>query len=162
MTSALSCVVNPSTSQKDYSNLFGYVCGKNPSACAGIAANGQKGQYGAYGMCDSSEQLSFVLNQYYLSQNKDSTACDFKGAAKLQTPKNAASSCKSLIAEAGKGGTGTVTSQPSGTGSSGGSGGASSSNAAAAVSVPSVESGFLPMMFIATVAAISGMGVLFL
>jgi 1,3-beta-glucanosyltransferase GAS1 len=161
MTSSLHCVVNPNTDEDQYGDLFGYVCGKFPKLCAGISANGQKGTYGAYGMCDSSEQLSFVFNQYYLSQGSDSSACDFKGAAKVQTPRSGGNNCQALIAEAGKGGTGTVTSSPSGTGASGG-GSSSSSGAAALASVPSMESGLLPMAFIITLAALSGMGMMLL
>lgn len=163
MTQSLSCVVNPSLSEQKYGSLFGYVCGQNPKACAGIAANGEKGTYGAYGMCSSSEQLSFVFNQYYMSQGRSSSACDFKGAAKLQSASSGGSSCRQLIAQAGKDGTKTVTSSPQGTGS-GSSGGsaASSSGAASIMATPGVESGLLPMAFIVTVAALSGVGMLML
>ncbi len=171
MTASLSCVVNPKTSASKYGSLFNYACAKNPKGCQGFVSNGQKGNYGAYSMCDPSEQLSWALNEYYLSQNKASTACDFKGAARLQNAGSGGSNCKSLLQEAGNAGTGTVTSQPSGTGASGGSGSgsgsssggaASSSGAASAFSVPSMENGILPVALFATIAAVSGMGILLL
>ncbi|KAK3055959.1 hypothetical protein LTR09_003193 [Extremus antarcticus] len=156
MTQSLSCVVSPSTGSSNYQDLFGYVCKNDPKGCGGFQANGEKGTYGAYSMCDPAEQLSFAFDQYYKSQGKASTACDFKGAAKVQTPKNSGN-CKALLAQAGKGGSGTVTSSPSGTGSSSGSGSASSTTgAAAALSVPSVQNGILPMAFIVVVAMLSG------
>ena len=155
MTDTLGCVVNPSTNPTDYGDLFGYVCGHEPKACAGIAHNGSTGAYGAYGMCDSAEQLSFVFNQYYKSQGSSSDACSFKGAAKLQKASSASGACQSLINQAGTAGSGTVTSAPSG-------GAASSSGAAGINSVPSAESGLLPMMFVMGVALLSGMGMIVL
>ena len=155
MTESLGCVVNPSTSEKSYGDLFGYVCGHDPKACTGIQANATTGEYGAYSMCSASEQLSFVFNQYYKDQGSSSDACSFKGAAQVQSPQSGGSSCKSLIAQAGSAGTGTVTSAPSG----GGAGAASSSAAARMNTVPTSETAFLPVAAIVVLAALSGMGV---
>jgi hypothetical protein len=157
MTDTLGCVVNPSTNEDDYGNLFGYVCGHDPKACNGIAHNASTGAYGAYSMCNAAEQLSFVFNQYYKNQGSSSDACNFKGAAKLQSASSASGSCQSLINQAGTAGTGTVTSAPSG-----GAGAASSSGAAGINSVPTAESGLLPMMFIMGAALLSGMGMIVL
>ena len=163
MTNTLSCVVNPSTSENNYGNLFGYVCQHDPKACAGIAANASTGTYGAYGMCSPSEQLSFVFDQYYVDQHRSANACSFKGAAKLQKASSASGNCKALIAQAGTGGTGTVTSAPTGTGAGAAGGGAASSSGAAGMnSVPSAETGLFPMAFIVSLAALSGMGMVWL
>lgn len=157
MTDTLGCVVNPSTNPKQYGDLFGYVCGHDPKACGGIAHNSSTGEYGAYGMCNAAEQLSFVFNQYYKDQGSSSDACSFKGAAQLQKGSSASGTCQQLINQAGTAGTGTVTSAPSG-----GGGAASSSGAAGMNSVPSAESGLLPMMFVMGVALLSGMGMIVL
>jgi len=170
MYDSLRCVVSSKTSENDYEDLFDYVCGADPKACAGIAANATTGKYGAYGMCDSEESLSFVLNQYYKSQGSSSDACNFKGAAGLKASKNDGGSCSALIQQAGVGGTGTVTSAPSGTGAVGGGSGSGSGGSAASSSggasglrtMPSSESGFFPMVFIVSLAALSGMGMMLL
>lgn len=159
MTDSLSCVVKSSTSDNNYGKLFGYVCGHDNSACDGIAHNSSTGTYGAYGMCNPSEQLSFVFNQYYQDKNQDSTACSFGGAAQVQNAASASGSCKALLNQAGSGGTGTVTSSPSGTG---GSSSSSSSGAASIKSVPTAENGLLPMLFVVVVATLSGMGMIVL
>jgi len=177
MYDSLTCVVKGSTDSSDYSDIFGTVCGYNDgSYCDGITANATTGKYGAYGMCNSTEQLAYVLNDYYqaaASSNKAS-ACNFGGAAATKASSAGGSTCSALMAEAGTAGTGTVTSQPTGTGSgssSGSSGGSSGSAASSASSskgagnmnvVPGVESGLLPVAFIATLAAISGMGMIVL
>lgn len=157
MTSTLGCVVNPSTNSADYGTLFHYVCGHDPSACDGIVANASTGSYGAYGMCDPGEQLSFVFNQYYHANGRTAQACDFKGAAKLQKASSASGACSSLINQAGTGGSGTVTSAPTGSASA-----ASSSGIAAMAAVPGAETGVLPMLFVIGVALLSGMGMIVL
>ncbi|KAK3700202.1 hypothetical protein LTR37_016081 [Vermiconidia calcicola] len=164
MYESLSCVPAENTPADDYQDMFDYVCENDKNACAGIQADGESGEYGAYSMCDSKEQLGFVLDQYYKNQRRSSDACDFKGQAKLQQARNAGGNCQSLIAEAGKGGTGTVTSAPSGTGASSGNGGGatSSTGAAAAIMIPTAEFGLMPMAFVVTLAALSGMGMLLL
>lgn len=164
MYESLSCVPAENTPADDYQDMFDYVCENDKNACAGIQADGESGEYGAYSMCDSKEQLGFVLDQYYKNQRRSSDACDFKGQAKLQQARNAGGNCQSLIAEAGKGGTGTVTSAPSGTGASSGNGGGatSSTGAAAAIMIPTAEFGLMPMAFVVTLAALSSMGMLLL
>ncbi|KAK5707326.1 hypothetical protein LTR17_020777 [Elasticomyces elasticus] len=174
MYNTLGCVVTPATSEDDYSDLFGTVCGYGDTICAGIAANASTGTYGAYGMCNATEQLAYAFNQYYAAQSSGASACAFNGAAETKAPSSAGGACSSLLAEAGTAGTGTVTSVPSGTGagsaaggSSGGSGSGSSSAASSSAgaginSVPSVESGLLPMAFMIVIAMVSGMGMIVL
>jgi 1,3-beta-glucanosyltransferase GAS1 len=109
MVNSLKCVVKASQDQKTFGTLFSQVCGYG-SSCAGIKADAYNGTYGAYASCNSTEQLSFAFNQYYLSQNSASTACDFGGAATIKSAISANSACSALIAQAGSAGTGTVTS----------------------------------------------------
>jgi 1,3-beta-glucanosyltransferase GAS1 len=156
MTDTLGCVVNPSTNSDNYGQLFNYVCGHDSKACDGIAHNATLGDYGAYGMCSPSEQLSFVFNAYYKAQGSASDACSFKGAAQTQQASSASGACQSLINQAGTAGTGTVTSAP--TGSAGSS--ASSSGSAGFRTTPTTETGLMPAMFIMVVALLSGMGMI--
>jgi 1,3-beta-glucanosyltransferase GAS1 len=167
MYNSLGCVVSGSTSEDDYGQLFGTVCGEGDSICAGIAHNASTGSYGAYGMCNATEQLAYAFNNYYVAQSSGASACNFNGAAVTKAAQSAGGACSTLLAEAGTAGTGTVTSQPSGTGavaggSNGGASSASSSSGAGISSVPSPETGLLPAAFIVSVAVISGMGMIFL
>ncbi|KAK5130807.1 hypothetical protein LTR08_001641 [Meristemomyces frigidus] len=168
MYQSLGCVVTSDTSTDDYSDLFGTVCGYG-DACDGIAANGTTGTYGAYGMCNSTEQLAYAFNAYYAAQSSVASACSFSGAAATKAPQTAGSTCSSLMAEAGTAGTGTVTSQPTGTGAGSASGSSSSGSSAASSSgagnmnnVPGAETGLLPMAIVLALAAISGMGMIVL
>ena len=171
MYQSLGCVVTSGTSADDYEDLFGTVCGYG-SACDGIAANGSTGTYGAYGMCNSTEQLAYAFNAYYVAQSSSASACAFSGAAATKAPSTAGATCSSLLAEAGTAGTGTVTSQPTGTGAgagsassgsgSSGSSAASSSGAGNMNTVPGAENGLLPMAIVVLLAAVSGMGMIVL
>ena len=165
MTKSLSCVVNPSADPSKYQVAYSYIGKHDSGAFGGVAHDGTTAKYGAYSMCSPAEQLSFVLDAYYKDQGSKSTACAFNGLAQVQSPSQGSSTCKNLIAQAGKGGTGTVTSAPSGTGagSAGSSGSAASSSGSAGMNtVPSSENGLFPMVFIVTLAALSGMGILLL
>ncbi|KAJ9628885.1 hypothetical protein H2203_002790 [Taxawa tesnikishii (nom. ined.)] len=154
MYDTLTCVVKPGVDEDDYATLFGTVCGLGDSVCAGIAANASTGTYGAYGMCNATEQLAYAFNAYYVGQKNNPSACSFGGSA---TTKSASTptGCSNLLSQAGTAGTGTVTSQPTGTGagaaagsgsgSGSGSSSATSSAAAGALSVPGFDFGLLNM-----------------
>ncbi|RMY37196.1 hypothetical protein D0866_03422 [Hortaea werneckii] len=136
MYNSLKCVVSSDVDQDNYGDLFSTVCGLGDgSQCDGINANATTGEYGAYSMCNSTEQMAFVLNQYYQAQDSSNKAVNGAGAASSET-----------------GGSG---SNANSSGSFGGSSGAMTA-------IPSVEFGILPVAFMATVAAVSGFGMLLL
>lgn len=183
MYNTLSCVVKGNTDSDNYGELFGQICGYNDGAyCAGILNNATTGNYGAYSMCNSTEQLGFVMNQYYQAQSgsNQASACNFGGAGSTKATQAAGPTCSSLLREAGAAGTNTVTSQPSGTGGAGsgssgsgsgsdsdsdsGSSNSDSSSGSAGImnAVPSSELSILPAVFMVILAAVSGMGMILL
>lgn len=102
MVNSLACVATAAVLSNDTSigSLFGTVCGLNANACAGVARNASTGTYGAYSMCNSTEQLNYVLNQYYLLEKSAASACSFSGQAQIVKPAAAASTCSSVQAAA--------------------------------------------------------------
>ncbi|QIX00745.1 hypothetical protein AMS68_006262 [Peltaster fructicola] len=108
MYDSLSCVVGSGVSTKSYGDLFSYVCGQDANACKGIATVPANGTYGAYSMCNSTQQLAFVLNQYYLDQGSQASACSFGGSATLKSATSPTGSCSTAIAAAGSNGAGTL------------------------------------------------------
>ncbi|CAK4032174.1 carbohydrate-binding module family 43 [Lecanosticta acicola] len=110
MYQSLGCVASPSVNQSSYGDLFGYVCGLSGNLCNGITANGTTGTYGQYSGCNSTEQLGYVLDQYYQKQGKSASACSFSGSAMTKAATATASGCaarlSSASAAAGSGGSG--------------------------------------------------------
>jgi len=131
MYNSLSCIVKASVSNDSYSDLFSEVCGYGTDICTGIAANGTTGDYGAYGMCNSTEQLAYAFNQYYIAEKSSASACNFDGSATIKSATSATGVCSSLLKQAGTAGTGTVTSQPTATGAGAAASGSSGSSSAA-------------------------------
>ena len=178
MISNLTCVAKAGLSDNDIETQFNYICDPaQGNYCGGVTGNGSTGVYGAFSICNSTEQLSFAFNQYYLNQTATNTQntnpCNFNGNAQKVSPKPA-SSCKAVISQAGAGGTGSITSAPTATGSSTGSGsgsgsggsssGTSSTSKAAAVvlGVPAFDFGILKLAAYVTVAALAGAGMVVL
>jgi 1,3-beta-glucanosyltransferase GAS1 len=85
MYQSLSCAPADGLKEKDYGDMFGYICENDERACAGIKHDTEAGVYGPYSMCNPKQQLGHVLDAYYNNQNKGSYACDFDGAAKIQS-----------------------------------------------------------------------------
>jgi hypothetical protein len=153
MYNGLSCTVTSSTDQDSYGKLFGTVCGYGNS-CGGILAEASNGTYGAYSSCNSTEQLSFAFNQYYLSQGSAADACDFNGAATIKKASSASGTCGSLLSAVGAAGTGTVTAA---------SGASSTKKAAAgALTVPRIETAYFGIAAYALVAGFFGAGMILL
>lgn len=152
MVNSLQCVVKSSQAESTYGTLFNQVCGYG-SSCAGIAAIAANGTYGSYSSCNSTQQLSFAFNQYYLSQNKASDACNFGGAATTKAA-TTPSGCSALISQAGSAGTGTVTSGASAT--------ASKKSAAGMTTVPSMNVNLFGLGIYVSMAAVVGAGMILL
>lgn len=172
MYNSLTCVPAADTESSSYGKLFGTVCGLGDgSQCNGIQANASTGKFGAYGMCNATEQLAFAMNEYYQAQtgSNKASACDFGGAATTKAAASAGGDCKALMSQAGSGGTGVVTAQPTVTGagaaqsgSSGGQSAASSSGAASFTGAPTAQNGLWQAVGLVTIAALSGFGMILL
>ena len=165
MTQTLNCVVNSNkVGEDDYADIFGTLCGyEKGKYCAGINRNMTLGNYGAYSMCNSTQQLGFALSQYFKANPNG--GCDFKGQATTKAAASStASACASLLKEAGTAGTGTVTSSPTGTGAAAsGSGGAKGSpGAAAGLNAPRYENGLFGLGIYVGAAVLSGMAMIVL
>lgn len=158
MVSSLTCTAKAGIADTEIGTLFSQVCGYNSGKpCLGILKNTTTGVYGAYSMCNSTEQLSYAFNAYYQEEG-NAQACDFGGNA--QTVKAAAAStCSSLIASA------TGASSP---GSTTGTGSSSSStttkkSAAGAVTVgASLGIGTFCMVAYISALVLSGAGIFLL
>lgn len=85
MFKSLTCAPASNLAEKDYGDVFGYICENDEQACAGIKRDTEAGVYGPYSMCNPKEQLGHVLDAYYNNQDKASSACDFNGAARVQS-----------------------------------------------------------------------------
>ncbi|KAH0279172.1 carbohydrate-binding module family 43 protein, partial [Aureobasidium melanogenum] len=137
MWDSLSCTVKDSVGTEAYADMFDYVCGADSSPCDGITHNATTGKYGAHSMCNSTEQLGWVLNRYYSAQPSSvkASACSFSGSATLKSSSKATGACSSLMSQAGAVGTGSVTASPTaaglGTASSASSSSKSTSTSAA-------------------------------
>ena len=80
------------------------------SNTVGIDADPQTGRYGAYSVCDRWQQLSWVLNKFYMDKlaNGNDTACNITTFARLTTPQELDPTCSSLVSAAGPLGNQTV------------------------------------------------------
>ncbi|KAI0160086.1 carbohydrate-binding module family 43 protein [Hypoxylon sp. FL1284] len=99
MTKSLSCAPADSLNEKDFGDIFGYICENDAAACAGIKQDPKTGVYGPYSMCSPKQQLGHVLNAYYTNQNQDAKACKFDGAAQL-VDSSEDSSCDAALKKA--------------------------------------------------------------
>lgn len=125
MSAALSCVVKDDVDEKDYEDLFNYVCAQ--ISCDGIVANGTSGDYGSYSFCNAKDKLSFILNLYYTKNGGSKSNCDFSGSASLQSA-STQSACATVLSQIGSSGTNKPSSTVSFSGSKSGSSSASGSS----------------------------------
>jgi hypothetical protein len=162
--SQFSCVPADGLSVKKYSDIFSFICGAlGDGGCDGIATNGTTGSYGSYSACNAEIRLGWALNQYYLSQNSASGACDFEGQAQLVTASSLSSSCSTKIDAAG-GPSGTASSSGS-TSSGGGSGGSSTTdnpNAGISLAVPGFSMIAFNMLIVLVASFFGGIGMVML
>jgi 1,3-beta-glucanosyltransferase GAS1 len=93
MYASLSCVPSSRLSVKAYGELFGNICGQPGKPCAGISGDVTSGIFGAYSMCNSTQQLGFALDSYYQSQGSKQGACDWDGQATIVQPVAAQGDC---------------------------------------------------------------------
>ena len=100
MYSSLSCVPEPGLNTTAYGDIFGYICFNDPKSCTGIGANTTTGVYGAYSMCNATQQLGYVLDQYYKGQGSASGACDFQGQAVVTKAAGTTGGCSASLASA--------------------------------------------------------------
>ncbi|KAL2378312.1 hypothetical protein RJ035_007467 [Blastomyces gilchristii] len=150
MVKSLSCVAKKSIDDEDLGDKFGTVCGLGEDVCAGIAHDTEDGVFGAYSMCDPRDQLSFAYDTYYKQQGQADSACDFDGAAQLQSAKEPSGTCDDLIKQAGPDGKGTVTSgQP----------GSSPSSAAFTTTIPAFNMGLISVGAYVVCGVLAGLGI---
>ncbi|SCW02130.1 LAFE_0E14840g1_1 [Lachancea fermentati] len=137
--SSLTCVLSDDVDDDDYGDLYSYLCDKID--CGDISVNGTTGSYGTYSFCDDETKLSFLLNKYYESQNKASSACSFSGSASLASA-SSASSCGTVLSSASASAS-SVSASASGnaSGSASGSGSSSSSSSTSSSSGKSNSAG---------------------
>lgn len=120
MFNSLQCVPKTGLDSKKFGDIFGFICGAVPAACAGINTNTTTGVYGTYSMCTDVQKLGHVLDAYYKSQQKSASACDFNGQAVVNKSPAAASSCSAALSSASAANSvaATATNAPSSTGKS--------------------------------------------
>ncbi|KAF2663362.1 hypothetical protein BT63DRAFT_125653 [Microthyrium microscopicum] len=90
--------------------LYGKVCknSTSDSKCVGSTSDTSIGRYGAYSVCNKDQRISWVLNQHYLSQNKNRSDCLSLGGKIQDVQKQTSKQCQGLLQQAGANGTGTV------------------------------------------------------
>jgi 1,3-beta-glucanosyltransferase GAS1 len=100
MFSTLSCVPKASLATTKYGDIFGFICAQPGNPCSGISGNTSTGVYGAFSMCNDTQKLGYVLNEYYKLQKFANSACDFTGQATVVRPGAAAQSCAGALSSA--------------------------------------------------------------
>lgn len=109
MVSSLRCMAKPGLDSGTATSLTESICGPATEECPALHGNGSNGTYGAYSMCTSTERLSWALDVLYkdnaLGCQKDENAALQNSSLSLE--------CWTLVNQAGKSGTGTITSYPS-------------------------------------------------
>jgi hypothetical protein len=158
MYDASGCVVSDSLSTSKYAKLFSTVCGYTD--CSGLDANATTGEYGAYSMCSTKQQLAFALNKYYVEQDRDASACDFSSSATTKATTAATGTCSSQMKQAGTAGTGTVTTEATATAASGSSSTSTSSSGAALSIHSSSPFGFFQVTAYLATALLAGVGMI--
>ncbi|KAJ5908882.1 hypothetical protein N7495_001564 [Penicillium taxi] len=108
MYDSLECVPVSDISAKKSKSTFDYLGGID-GVTDGIKTNATSGEYGAWSMCDTNQQLAWAMNVYYIKNDKGSSACGFSGAGTTKAATSATGQCSSQLKVAGTAGTGSVT-----------------------------------------------------
>ncbi|EMR63629.1 hypothetical protein MGN70_002112 [Eutypa lata] len=100
MVNSATCVASDDLDEEDFGEIFGYICGADDTACAGIKGDTATGVYGPYVMCNPRQQLAHILDTYYQNQGGSSDACDFDGSAVTVSSPQADSTCSAALEKA--------------------------------------------------------------
>lgn len=132
MYNSLTCVGASDLDSDAYGDIFGYICGEDSAYCAGVTTNATSGVYGAYSMCNATQMLAYVLDQYYQGQDSADSACSFSGSASIKSA-TTASACSAGLSSASSinANAATATVGSTSTGSSSSSSGTSTSSSLA-------------------------------
>jgi X8 domain len=114
MMRSLDCVKNPTLPIETAVSRRLQLCNQNRKWCESIYGDRHKGVYHAYLLCNSTERVSWVVNQFYLAYNHDESACSGGGGVIQQpTPMDRMPEvCRTLLTQAGPDGMGNVTYNP--------------------------------------------------
>lgn len=82
LQTTLSCILAPHQDVNEHSFLD-ELCSKTD--CADIMSNAALGEYGKYSGCGLRQKISYVLNKYWLENNREPELCDFQKRAVLIT-----------------------------------------------------------------------------
>jgi hypothetical protein len=114
MMQSLSCVKNPTVPIETALSTRKKLCKQNEHWCEPHFGDTHKGVYRPYWLCNGTERVSWVLDQFYLAYNRDASACA-QGGGVLQPPTppdKMDAMCRTLLAQAGPDGMGNVTYNP--------------------------------------------------
>lgn len=114
MMQSLSCVKNPTVPIETALSTRKKLCKQNQHWCEPHFGDTHKGIYRPYWLCNRTESVSWVLDQFYHSYNRDASACA-QGGGVLQAPtprEKMDGMCRTMLAQAGPDGMGNVTYNP--------------------------------------------------
>jgi hypothetical protein len=113
MMNSVECVITSKTPQESIQSTKSKSCKDDESRCKGINYGFADGHYGAYSQCNLTEQLSWVVNQYYLSKKDPAVCTSVNGTIQKALPKESQDNdCGMLLRQAKADGSGTVTALP--------------------------------------------------
>ncbi|KAK1232387.1 1,3-beta-glucanosyltransferase [Marasmius sp. AFHP31] len=165
----LSCKFTPNTA--NYSAILGTLVdstcgllGQKQISCDEIGGNGTTGVYGRLSGCDPTIKLSYIMSEYYESENRNPQACSFAGNATVnnQTPSSAAAGAAASSCIANPSAT-FVPGSPSGSNGGGGSSGngGSGNNGNGAVALVGDRNALLGVVAVVIMGATSAVWTLF-
>jgi hypothetical protein len=93
--------------------IFESVCTQNTSYCSGVRTDTINGQYGTFSACNSTERVSWILNQYYKATGDPQNCNSLGGVLKppqlgMLQPRD----CSMMLRQAGPLGTGAIIQSP--------------------------------------------------